>query len=241
MPILVVEDEAAIAESVLAALEMERLDAVHAETLAEARELLDARDITLAILDVGLPDGSGFDLCREIRARGEHPPIVFLTARSEVTDRVLGLELGGDDYLPKPFSPRELVARVRAVLRRAQGPGPENGQGDSVRAGAVATASGRPGRSTPLRHDPTRCRIEARGRALELSRNEYRLLGYLMQHPGRVFSRGQLLEGVWEDPWASGERTVDAHIKSLRAKLREALGEEEVILTHRGLGYSLAE
>ena len=150
-------------------------------------------------------------------------PVIFLTARSGEVDRIVGLELGADDYVAKPFSPRELTARVRAVLRRSNGA-----------AGAATAPAG-------WKHDEARCRISYRGRALDLTRNEYRLLRALLAAPGRVFSRDQLMTAAWEDPGAALDRTVDAHIKTLRAKLREAAPEAEPIETHRGLGYSLRE
>jgi two-component system catabolic regulation response regulator CreB len=138
-------------------------------------------------------------------------------------DRVVGLELGGDDYMTKPFSPRELTARVRAVLRRS------NGEGGAAPVSAV------------WRHDEARCRISYRARPLDLTRNEYRLLRTLLAQPGRVFSRDQLMEAAWEDPGAALDRTVDAHIKLLRAKLRAVAPGADPLVTHRGLGYSLRE
>jgi two-component system catabolic regulation response regulator CreB len=181
--------------------------------------------VALVVLDVGLPDANGFDVCRELRRR-HAVPVIFLTARSGEVDRVVGLELGADDYVAKPFSPRELTARVRAVLRRSNG------------AAAPATTANA---TAEWAHDGARCRISYRGRALDLTRNEYRLLGALLAAPGRVFSRDQLMTAAWDDPGAAMDRTVDAHIKSLRAKLREAAPDAEPIETHRGLGYSLKE
>jgi two-component system catabolic regulation response regulator CreB len=150
--------------------------------------------------------------------------VIFLTARNSEVDRIVGLELGADDYLAKPFSPRELTARVRAILRRTGGPG----------APAAPV-------SAVWSHDEARCRICYRGCALELTRNEYRLLGALLAQPGRVFSREQLMTAAWEDPGAALDRTVDAHVKSLRAKLHAAAPAADPIVTHRGLGYSLRE
>jgi two-component system catabolic regulation response regulator CreB len=190
----------------------------------DALAVLQAQPVTLVVLDVGLPDMSGFDVCREMQKLGA-PPVIFLTARSGEVDRIVGLELGADDYLAKPFSPRELTARVRAILRRASG---------AAAAPAVA-ASGL------WSHDVARCRIGYRGRSLELARNEYRLLAALLAAPGRVFSRDQLMTAAWDDPGAALDRTVDAHIKLLRAKLRDVAPEADPIVTHRGLGYSLRE
>jgi len=219
--ILVVEDEAPIAETIVYALKTEGYDPVWRTTGREALEVLAVQAVALVVLDVGLPDGNGFDVCREIQRRGR-VPVIFLTARSGEVDRIVGLELGADDYVAKPFSPRELTARVRAVLRRSNG------------ATAAASASG-------WQHDAERCRISYNGRALDLTRNEYRLLAALVASPGRVFSRDQLMELAWDDPGAALDRTVDAHVKQVRAKLREVAPDDELIVTHRGLGYSLKE
>ncbi len=223
--ILVVEDEAAIADTIVYALRTEGFAPVWKRTAAEALEALGKEEIALAILDVGLPDASGLDVCREIRRRGEMP-VIFLTARSAEVDRIVGLELGADDYVTKPFSPRELTARVRAILRRA------NGNGGAAKSGA---------KTSEWEHDEARCRILFRGNALELTRNEYRLLATLVKSPGRVFSREQLMNAAWDDPGAAMDRTVDAHVKMLRAKLRAAGADEDAIVTHRGIGYALKE
>jgi two-component system catabolic regulation response regulator CreB len=188
---------------------------------------LAAKPYALVVLDVGLPDGSGFDVCKAIRARSS-VPVIFLTARNTELDRVLGLELGGDDYLVKPFSPRELTARVKAILRRTNATPPS----------AIAPA---PAATGEFVVDESRCAIAFRGVTLELTRYEFRLLKTLVAHPGRVFSRDQLLTAAWEDPGASTDRTVDAHIKTVRAKLRAVAPDAEPIQTHRGLGYALRE
>lgn len=222
--ILVVEDEPPIAETIVYALETEGFRPLWKTTRRDALTALAENDIALVVLDVGLPDASGFDFCREIRRQG-NLPVIFLTARSDEVDRIVGLEIGGDDYLVKPFSPRELTARVRAVLRR--------NPGGIIKPVAAAMKA--------WQHDGARCRISYRGKALELTRNEYRLLGALLSQPGRVFSREQLMMAAWDDPGAAQDRTVDAHIKTLRAKLREAAPAADPIVTHRGLGYSLQE
>jgi two-component system catabolic regulation response regulator CreB len=222
--ILVVEDEGSIAETIVYALKTEGFVPVWKATGREALAVLKAQPVALVVLDVGLPDMSGFDVCREMQKLGA-PPVIFLTARNGEVDRIVGLELGADDYLAKPFSPRELTARVRAILRRANG-----------HAGAAPAAP-----AAVWAHDEEKCRISYRGRALELTRNEYRLLAALLGAPGRVFSRDQLMAAAWEDPGAALDRTVDAHIKTVRAKLREAAPESDPIVTHRGLGYSLRE
>jgi two-component system catabolic regulation response regulator CreB len=220
--VLVVEDEQAIADTILYALRTEGFDPVWKTTGSEALAALRKQPVALVVLDVGLPDMSGFDVCREMQKLGA-PPVIFLTARSGEVDRIVGLELGADDYLAKPFSPRELTARVRAILRRAN-PG---------RAGTAAGGI--------WAHDEARCRITLQGKPLDLTRNEYRLLAALLASPGRVFSRDQLMNAAWDDPGSAIDRTVDAHIKMLRAKLREAAPEADPIVTHRGLGYSLRE
>ncbi|MBK8856464.1 MAG: two-component system response regulator CreB [Opitutaceae bacterium] len=222
--ILVVEDEPPIAETITYALKTEGFAPLWRTTGREALATLAQQPVALVVLDIGLPDMSGFDVCRELR-RLSAVPVIFLTARSAEVDRIVGLELGADDYLAKPFSPRELTARVRAVLRRT-GTGP------------VAAA---PASDGVWRHDAARCRISYRGQVLELARNEYRLLAVLVAAPGRVFSRDQLMTAAWDDPGAALDRTVDAHIKLLRAKLREIAPAADPIVTHRGLGYALRE
>jgi two-component system catabolic regulation response regulator CreB len=220
--ILVVEDEAPIAETITYALQTEGFLPVWMTSGREALAVLKQQPVALVVLDVGLPDMSGFDVCREMQRHGA-PPVIFLTARSSEVDKIVGLELGADDYLAKPFSPRELTARVRAVLRRSKGP-----------------ATPAPVSGTWI-HDDARCRISYRGKPLELTRNEYRLLAALLASPGRVFNRDQLMAAAWDDPGAALDRTVDAHIKLLRSKLRAAVPEGDPIVTHRGLGYSLRE
>jgi len=224
--ILVVEDEASIAETITYALQTEGFAPLWKTTGREALAVLAAQPVAFVVLDVGLPDMSGFDVCRELRKK-HAVPVIFLTARSGEVDKIVGLEIGADDYLAKPFSPRELTARIRAVLRRSNP--------DRVGAGGqVAPATG-------WMHDEAKCRISLQGKALDLTRNEYRLLAALLAAPGRVFSRDQLMEAAWDDPGAALDRTVDAHIKTLRAKLREAAPDADPIVTHRGLGYSLRE
>jgi two-component system catabolic regulation response regulator CreB len=227
--VLLVEDEPAIADTLVYALETERFEVRHALTAEDALAAFAATPPDFVILDIGLPDRSGFDLCREIRERSA-VPVLFLTARDAEIDRVLGLEIGGDDYVTKPFSPREVVARVRAILRRAN-------QGN----GSATPAPAQPATAPLLVHDPAAMRVLCAGQALDLTAHEYKLLIVLLAAPGRVFTRDQLLDRAWQDPGAVTDRTVDAHVKSLRAKLRAARpGAEELIETRRGLGYSLA-
>jgi two-component system, OmpR family, catabolic regulation response regulator CreB len=217
--ILLLEDDPAIADTVAFALRREGYTVEHRGWLAEARERLrQAPAPELLILDIGLPDGHGLDLCRELRAGPlAHLPVIVLSARSEEMDRVLGLELGADDYLAKPFSPRELVARVRALLRRAQAAPPP------ATAGCTVDGS----------------RVSLDGVALSLTKLELGLLTHLLRAPQRIHSRDALLDAVWGSSAESTDRTVDTHIKTLRAKLREAAPARDPIKTHRGLGYSL--
>lgn len=238
--ILIIEDEPAIADTLIYALKTEGFAPEWCATGRAGLVALGARaeqPFSLVVLDVGLPDGTGFEICKKIRAQSS-VPVIFLTARNAEIDRVLGLELGGDDYLVKPFSPRELTARIKAILRRVPG------SADSVAPLPPKTAaSPAPARSaSEFVVDDARCAISYRRVALDLTRYEFRLLRALVSQPGRVFSRDQLMSAAWEDPGASLDRTVDAHIKTLRAKLRAvAPGAEDPIQTHRGLGYSLRE
>jgi two-component system catabolic regulation response regulator CreB len=224
--VLLIEDEPAIADTLVYAFETERFSVRHVLTGSDGLAALDESPPDCILLDVGLPDGSGFDFCQQIRARSG-VPIVFLTARDAEIDRILGLEIGGDDYVTKPFSPREVVARVRAILRRVDnGPAPE-----AVRQGDA------PG---PFHHDPGAMRVHCSGAELDLTAHEYKLLLVLLGAPGRVFTRDQLLDGAWDDPGAVTDRTVDAHIKSIRAKLRAVdPAAADLIQTRRGLGYVL--
>lgn len=224
--ILVVEDEPSIRDNLVWSLETEGFTTHACGTCREAMRALTQWDFCLAVLDVGLPDGSGFDFCRELR-RSSTLPVIFLTARTSEIDRIVGLEIGGDDYLAKPFSPRELTARVRAILRR-------------VDHSQTAQEWKNPPAPTPrFSVNDAGCEIHFHGIPLELSRYEYRLLSTLIKNPGRVYSRAQLMDHAWEEPDASMERTVDSHIKSIRSKLRAVVEDDDPIRTHRGLGYSL--
>jgi len=227
--ILVVEDEPSICENIVYALEADGFAVETAGTGFQALEALRAGAFQLVILDVGLPDMTGFEVCKTLR-QSSQTPVIFLTARSSEVDRVVGLEIGGDDYVVKPFSPRELAARARAILRRAR---PDALEPEA----APAAARGAP----PLVVDETRCQVTYYGVPLALTRYEFRLLRAFAAHPGRVFSREQLMERASEEPDASMERTVDTHIKTLRARLREARPGIDPIVTHRGMGYSLLE
>lgn len=223
--ILVVEDEPGIADTIRYALATDGFEPILCGTGEEALAKLAQHTVALIVLDVGLPDMSGFELFKRMQVQTD-APVIFLTARSDEIDRVVGLELGADDYMAKPFSPRELTARIRSVLRRVQ---------KTQRASAASTAA------TPLTIDEERRRIHYYGRALELSRYEYGLLKTLAARPGRVYSRDELLELVWDEPGDSFDRTVDAHIKTLRAKLHAVAPRLEPIRTHRGIGYAFAD
>ena len=234
--ILVIEDEPAIADTLVYALKTEGFGPEWCSTGRAGLAALANKSFSLVVLDVGLPDTTGFEICKAIRAKSA-VPIIFLTARSSELDRVLGLELGGDDYLVKPFSPRELTARVKAILRRTAGAPATSGSAVPVPAGPATAVHGTSVGDFTV--DDECCQIRYRGVLLELTRYEFRLLKTLVGRPGRVYSRDQLMHAVWEDPGASLDRTVDAHIKTLRAKLRAVAPEADPIQTHRGLGYSL--
>ncbi|MEO6227906.1 MAG: two-component system response regulator CreB [Thermomonas sp.] len=220
--ILLAEDEAAIADTVVYALRAEGYAAEHVLLGGDVLPRLRRGGIDLVILDVGLPDCSGFDVCRSLRAENE-VPVLFLTARDGELDRVLGLELGGDDYMAKPFSPRELVARVRARLRRH----------------VIADDHAGWKRRGDFELDAAGHRIRYRDALLDLTRYEFGLLETLLARPGAVLARAHLMDRVWGDALESGERTVDTHIKTLRAKLRSVAPDTDPIRTVRGLGYAL--
>lgn len=226
--VLLVEDEPAIADTLVYALGTECFEVTHALTGSDALAAAEQESFDFAILDIGLPDMTGLDVCRRLRETTSIP-VLFLTARDSEVDRILGLELGGDDYVTKPFSPREIVARVRAILRRSQ---PASSL-PPVGAGSFDGA--------PLHHDQSAMRISCHGEPLDLTAHEYKLLLVLLAKPGRVYTRDQLLDKAWEDPGAVTDRTIDAHVKSIRAKMRQAkAGAEDLIQTRRGLGYLLS-
>ncbi|MEO6173055.1 MAG: two-component system response regulator CreB [Arenimonas sp.] len=220
--ILLVEDETAIADAILYALRIEAFEVTRVGLGREALELLQSEKFDVLVLDVGLPDKTGFDVCRELR-KFSQIPLIFLTARGSEIDRVLGLEMGADDYMVKPFSPRELVARVRVCLRRCAA-------GENV----ISTPE-----TSKFKHDKPGQRIEYCGQALNLTRYEYLLLAELISRPGAVFSRAKLMQDIWVDALETADRTVDTHIKTLRAKLR-TIDPADVLQTHRGMGYSIS-
>jgi two-component system catabolic regulation response regulator CreB len=218
--ILLIEDEPSIADTVIYALRTENFHPLWRATGRDGIEAVRSEHPALVILDIGLPDQNGLDVYREIQALAPCP-VIFLTARAAEVDRIVGLEIGADDYVTKPFSPRELTARVKAVLRR---PGMQS-----------TSAAG----ESPFLVDSQKLQITYYGEMLALSRYEYRLIKVLIEHPGRVFSRAQLLDLAWDAPEHRLDRTVDTHIKTLRAKLATIRPGETAIKTHRGFGYSL--
>ncbi|WP_313059078.1 two-component system response regulator CreB [Pseudomonas rhodesiae] len=213
--ILIVEDEAAIADTLIFALQGEGFGTTWLSLGQAALEHQRKSPADLIILDIGLPDISGFETCKQLR-RFSEVPVMFLSARDGEIDRVVGLEIGADDYVVKPFSPREVAARVKVILKRV-GPG-------------LAPAL--------FQVDLERMQIAYRGQPLSLTRHEFRLLQSLLEQPERVFSREQLLDAVGVPADAGYERNIDSHIKSLRSKLRGIAAQAEPIQTHRGLGYS---
>lgn len=227
MHILIIDDEPAIAEMLAYALRTEGYQTDWCGIGGAALEKVQQENYALILLDVGLPDMSGFDVCRQLR-RFSEVPVIFLTARSEEVDRIVGLELGADDYVSKPFSPREMVSRVRAVLRRTQARDLKSGQATAIFPAVRWFDVDKEGQ-----------RIHYMGSPLSLTRYEYRLLALLLERVGRVLSRAYLMEAVWYDAEESLERTVDAHIKTLRAKLKLIRVDLDPIETHRSLGYSI--
>lgn len=221
--VLIVEDEVAIAETLLYALRGEGFEAQWTRLGGEAVSLLREAAVDLVVLDVGLPDMTGFEVCKSIRQFSD-VPVIFLTARAGEVDRVVGLEIGADDYVVKPFSPREVAARVRAILKRSRGTYPPS--------------VNRTGKGGEFLVDTGRASITYHGQTLRLTPHEFRLLQALLARPEQVFSREQLLAVVGQPADAGYERNIDGHIKSLRAKLREIAPEHEPIQTHRGFGYS---
>jgi two-component system, OmpR family, alkaline phosphatase synthesis response regulator PhoP len=213
--VLLVEDEENLASLVGAYLEQEGYRVIPVGTGAEALQAIDAEPVRLVVLDLNLPDMDGLDVCRQIRARSS-VPVVMLTARDEERDRLAGLETGADDYIGKPFSPRELVARMKAVLRRAE---PHLEEERLVLGDVVLRRSAR--------------EVTVGGSPVELRPKEFDLLAYLMQNRGAVLSRDLLLERVWGFDYAGGTRTVDVHV----AQLRRKLGRPDLIRTIRGSGY----
>jgi two-component system response regulator RegX3 len=223
--VLVVEDEESITTPLTAALAREGFEAAVAPTAADALDLARSLEPDLVLLDLMLPDGSGLDVCRELR-RTSRVPIIVVTARGDEADRVVGLELGADDYVVKPFSARELVARIRAVLRRTET--------------TAEPAGDEPAHVGPLVVDRARRVATLEGSSLELSRKEFEVLELLVREAGRVVTRERLLEEVWDTTWFGSTKTLDVHVSALRRKLGDDPSEPRFIHTVRGVGFRLA-
>jgi two-component system response regulator RegX3 len=225
--ILLVEDERSIIEPLAAALEREGFRTELAGTAAEAIEKAARVDPDLVLLDLMLPDGSGYEVTRELRSRSS-VPIVMLTARGDEADRVVGLELGADDYVVKPFSAREVAARIRAVLRRTQAAAPADpAADDAIEIGAI-------------RLDPARRSVTRAGEEVDLARKEYELLEHLMRNAGRVVTRDRLLEEVWDMNWFGSTKTLDVHVSAVRKKLGDDPAAPRYVHTVRGVGFRFA-
>ncbi len=225
--ILVIEDDPAVAEGLVEGIGKEGFD-VHWEATG-AGGVAYARDNAphLVVLDVRLPDGSGFDFCRQMRQLGLRQPVLMLTVQSDELDKVLGLEMGADDYLTKPYRLRELIARIRSLLRRSYG------ELSSVEADVLYIDD--------LVIDRTRAGVTRSGRELNLTPTEFRLLVFLAQHPGQAFSRGQLIDKVWgADGEYYDDKTVSVHVRRLREKIEADPSHPEIVLTVPGIGYRLA-
>jgi two-component system response regulator RegX3 len=223
--ILLVEDEESITAPLAEALEREGFETRVARTAGESLELAGRVDPDLVLLDLMLPDGTGFDVCRELR-RTSRVPIIMLTARGDEADRVVGLELGADDYVVKPFSAREVVARIRAVLRRTQSAPAADGK-DAIEIGDV-------------RLDPARRAATLGERQLELSRKEFELLALLMREAGSVVTRERLIDEVWDVNWFGSTKTLDVHVSALRKKLGDDPNDPRYLHTVRGVGFRFA-
>jgi DNA-binding response OmpR family regulator len=226
MKVLVVEDDPRISDVLEYALKAEGYEVHKAQRGREAIELAKGSAPALIVLDVGLPDIDGFEVCRNIRKFSD-VPVIFLTSRSDEIDRVVGLEIGGDDYVVKPFSPRELLARIKAVRRRH----------DRV----VSESTEKPGESElrygPITIDLEKFRVRSGGREVVLTAQEFKLLELLVRHPGRVFTREQVLNRAWGEGGLVADRTIDVHVKTLRKKFAKL----DFIETVRGIGYRARE
>jgi two-component system response regulator RegX3 len=230
--ILMVEDEESITVPLAEALDREGFDTQVAGTVAEALEKAGEQMPDLVLLDVMLPDGSGYDVARTLRESSK-VPIIMLTARGEETDRIVGLELGADDYIVKPFSAREVAARIRAVLRRT---------GDAQQQ-AAAPAAGKgtgPLEVGPVRVDRDRREARVNGEEIDLTRKEFELLELLISEPGSVITRERLIDEVWDTNWFGSTKTLDVHVSSLRRKLGDDSQNPRFIHTVRGVGFRFA-
>ncbi len=235
--ILIIEDEQEIAENLEYVIKSEGMQAVWVSSGTAAKETLISQHIHLCVLDIGLPDCSGFELLKQIRQSDTYDrnvPVLMLTARNEEIDRIIGLEIGADDYVAKPFSPREVVARIKAILKRTH-----TTPADHIESANHDSIHHPEERCDNFDHDRNSHQIYFQGNALNLTKAEYSLLSTFIQNPKQVFSRRQLIEQVWSSQHPSDDRAIDTHIKTLRAKLRSHNAHTELIITHRGFGYSL--
>jgi two-component system catabolic regulation response regulator CreB len=218
--ILIIEDEPSITDNIVYSLQSESFSVQTTHLGLQGLDMVSNGHFDLVILDIGLPDISGFEVCKSIRKHSDIP-ILFLTARGDEIDRVVGFEIGADDYVVKPFSPRELTARVKVILRR----------------GRVDVQS--PSKSSPqFLVDESKKQVSCNGTLFDLTAYEYGIFNHLIKHPERIFSREELMQAVWTSPEESFDRAVDTHIKTLRAKLRVIDLADQSIVTHRGMGYS---
>jgi two-component system, OmpR family, response regulator RegX3 len=229
--ILLVEDERSIVEPLAAALDREGFRCEIAGTVADALAKAGEVDPDLVLLDLMLPDGSGYEVCRELRTRSS-VPIVMLTARGDEADRILGLELGADDYVVKPFSAREVAARIRAVLRRADAEPPRGSAEPAPSDEAIEIGD--------VRLDPARRIVTRAGSEVDLARKEFELLQYLMENAGRVVTRDRLLEEVWDMNWFGSTKTLDVHVSAVRKKLGDDPSAPRYVHTVRGVGFRFA-
>lgn len=228
--ILIVEDEKEIADTLQYAFQTANMEPIWVVNGSDALDKIARERFDFCVLDVGLPDYDGFDLLRELRQQpgpNKDIPVMFLTARGEEIDRIVGLEIGADDYVCKPFSPREVVARAKVILRRTAAT-PEEQSSPQTTLG-----------ENPFRVNQQNYTVSYQDTPLSLTRSEFALLTTLLNQPGRVFTRRQLLESVFTSNHPSDDRAIDTHVKTLRAKLKTQSPHKEFIITHRGFGYSL--
>ncbi|MBO8169952.1 MAG: response regulator transcription factor [Thermoanaerobacteraceae bacterium] len=226
--ILIVDDELSILELVKYNLEAAGYETISATDGMEAEKKAMEEHPDLIVLDVMLPEKDGFEVCRSIRRYNEDIPILMLTAKKDEIDRILGLEMGADDYLVKPFSPRELVARVKTILRRTRKAAGKSAGEEKLQYGDITV-------------DLNKRQVKVRGRQIDLTAREFELLELFMRHPGRVYSREQLLELLWGEEYFGDYRTIDVHVRHLRQKIEEDPANPGYILTVWGVGYKFGE
>ena len=222
--ILVVEDEPNIAAPLIRVLKEQGFDAMRVATIFEAKDAMKNNNFSAIVLDIGLPDGNGFDFCKELR-KSNNIPILFLTALSDEVDKIVGLEIGADDYMTKPFSSREVSAKLKAILRRVK-----EHTSDS--------------RDSQFKIDDEKKRITYKGDKVSTSNLEYKILKLLIESPGRVFSRDEIMDNCWDDSVMSLNRTVDTHIKTIRKKIKDIdpqIDPKKILKTHPGTGFYLDE